>query len=593
MVLMTTLVSMLLYLDRFCISFAEIFIKEDLGLSDTQIGWILSAFFWTYALAQVPSGWLSDRFGVRLMLTIYIFGWSVLTGLTGLAMSFVMLLVIRLGFGLAQAGAYPSSANLISKWVPFAARGTASATIAVGGRIGGALAPLVTAYLIVAFVPLSVPSKLTPSDLLDPGRFFYELAQPGQSPSSSKTPPNEAARRIGSQILANLSDQTRENVQRVAEVFFTSEGEDQSSIEAGDDLLPLDSRPPPHVTEEESGRLIEELNLLLGQTDWYEADDFFNVPLGNEARRLLAITKRELTLDEKRRLGRLLMEAVYPASIKKVHGHGWRAVMFLYGFVGVLIAAFYWWCVRDRPDKHPRCNSEERALIRRGRPGDMPPPVGVVGAVPLAQLLRSRSMWLICLSQWATNVGWVFLVTWLPRYLVEVHDVPLERRAWMVFIPAAVGWFGTIAGGRLTDRLVHGVGLRWARALPLFFSRLTAMAAYLCCLFDPGPWTAVVAFSVVAFSTDLGTGSVWAFNQDVGGRYAGSVLGWGNMWGNLGAAITPPLLIGIIGPAHNWNAAFLTCAAAFFIAGVAVLGVDATIPIVPLDEPDDSHSGDE
>ena len=53
--------SVLLYLHRFCISVAQTYIQEDLGLTNSQISWILSAFFWTYALGQVPSGWLSDR----------------------------------------------------------------------------------------------------------------------------------------------------------------------------------------------------------------------------------------------------------------------------------------------------------------------------------------------------------------------------------------------------------------------------------------------------------------------------------------------------------------------------------------------------
>ena len=84
--------------------------------------------------------------------------------------------------------------------------------------------------------------------------------------------------------------------------------------------------------------------------------------------------------------------------------------------------------------------------------------------------------------------------------------------------------------------------------------------------------------------------------------YVGSVLGWGNMWGNLGAAVTPPLLIWIVsssaewelpamlawmvgeGINQNWNLAFLTCAAAFLIAGIAALGMNASVPVVPEDE---------
>src|SRR5687767_5600975 len=110
------LMSVLLYLDRFCISFAERLIKEDLDLSNKQMGWILSAFFWSYALGQVPSGWFSDRFGARNMLALYILLWSLFTALTGLAAGFAMLVVMRLGFGLAQAGAYPTAASLLSRW---------------------------------------------------------------------------------------------------------------------------------------------------------------------------------------------------------------------------------------------------------------------------------------------------------------------------------------------------------------------------------------------------------------------------------------------------------------------------------------------
>src|SRR5687768_13372595 len=92
------LMSVLLYLDRFCISFAERLIKEDLGLSNAEISWILSAFFWSYALGQVPSGWFSDRFGARAMLAIYILVWSLFTALTGAAGGFLVLFLLRLGF---------------------------------------------------------------------------------------------------------------------------------------------------------------------------------------------------------------------------------------------------------------------------------------------------------------------------------------------------------------------------------------------------------------------------------------------------------------------------------------------------------------
>jgi MFS transporter, ACS family, glucarate transporter len=142
-----------LYLDRYCLSFLERYIAADLGLSKSEAGWLLSAFFWAYALGQVPAGWLGDRYGARAALAVYIFCWSACTGLMSLAGSFTLMLVLRFGCGLAQAGAYPVAARLVSHWVPFSARALASGVVATGGRVGGFLAQFLTAYLLVVFAP--------------------------------------------------------------------------------------------------------------------------------------------------------------------------------------------------------------------------------------------------------------------------------------------------------------------------------------------------------------------------------------------------------------------------------------------------------
>ena len=80
---------------------------------------------------------------------------------------------------------------------------------------------------------------------------------------------------------------------------------------------------------------------------------------------------------------------------------------------------------------------------------------------------------------------------------------------------------GMLSGGALTDLAARRLGLRWGRALPISTSRFMAAGAYVACLFSPGPYTAAALFSIVAFSTDLGTAPSWAFTQDVGGRHVG------------------------------------------------------------------------
>ncbi|MEL6108340.1 MAG: MFS transporter [Planctomycetota bacterium] len=148
------LMAFLLYLDRVCLG--EI-VKSDAFLADfpdatkTDIGEVLGAFFLAYALFQVPAGWLSDRFGGRLMLCIYIATWSLLTGYSGMASSLGGLLLARFAFGAAQSGAYSTSSGVIRNWFHYRARATASSYVSLGGRLGGTLAPLLTTTLILWF----------------------------------------------------------------------------------------------------------------------------------------------------------------------------------------------------------------------------------------------------------------------------------------------------------------------------------------------------------------------------------------------------------------------------------------------------------
>jgi sugar phosphate permease len=569
----TTLMAVLLYLDRFCISMSVRFIQEELLLTRFQVGVILSSFFYAYALGQVPSGWLSDRFGARKMLTFYIVLWSLFTACTGIVYGFFALLVIRIGFGLGQAGAYPTAANVISKWVLFSARGTASGIVSLGGRFGGWLAPILTGWLIVHFVPFSVPSTLRPEDLLDVPRLSYELTQR----AAISTVDNEGT--PAARILSKLSSNSRATVDQNAIHYASAvEGINRKDEPAGEKhgkQGPAGVVAPP---DDDIIRLSQELNqIVILQPGFFQASDAEHFPLESEARRLFSLDQP--TAQQSQRLNRLVLEAMHRESVLKVYGAGWRKVMFVYGAFGIIVAAVYWLVVRDRPQTHPRCNPQEIMQIESSRPADAANPHGQVGMVPWRGLLTNYSMWCNCITQWWTNCGWVFLVTWLPTYLDEEHHVPIAMRGLMTSIPIMIGWLGMFSGGFLTDRLVGLIGLRWGRALPVSLSRFLAMAAYLYCLTNPSPWAAVAAFSLVAFATDMGTPALWAFQQDVGGRYTASVLGWANMWGNFGAAAATMLVGWLVDRTESWNAVFIASAAAFCLSGLFASQINATQPI--------------
>src|SRR5262249_57486747 len=91
--------SFILYLDRVCIGQAVVPIQNELGLSNTQIGYVLGAFTLAYGLFEIPTGRWGDRYGSRGVLTRIVLWWSFFTALTGAAMGLWMLLIVRFLFG--------------------------------------------------------------------------------------------------------------------------------------------------------------------------------------------------------------------------------------------------------------------------------------------------------------------------------------------------------------------------------------------------------------------------------------------------------------------------------------------------------------
>jgi MFS transporter, ACS family, glucarate transporter len=141
----TFLLSVLLYVDRVCISAAKKDVAADLLLSDQQMGWVFAAFSLGYALFQTPSGWLADRFGPRRVLASIVAVWSVFTGLTSLASSFLMMILVRFLFGAGEAGAFPGIARAMYSWIPMQERGLVQGINFSGSRIGAAVTlPLIT-----------------------------------------------------------------------------------------------------------------------------------------------------------------------------------------------------------------------------------------------------------------------------------------------------------------------------------------------------------------------------------------------------------------------------------------------------------------
>ena len=138
------------YIDRANLAIAAHRISAELNIGPAQMGLILSAFFWTYAFMQMPAGWLVDRIGVRISLTVAVVWWSLFTMATGAAQTVTQFFAARLMLGLGESATMPSFTKTAFNWFPRRERGLACGIFNSGSVTGNVLSlPLVT-WLIAA-----------------------------------------------------------------------------------------------------------------------------------------------------------------------------------------------------------------------------------------------------------------------------------------------------------------------------------------------------------------------------------------------------------------------------------------------------------
>ena len=426
----------LTYFDRVCIGRAQEEIQRDLALTSSQMGIILGVFWFSYALFEIPGGWLGDRYGARITLTRIVLCWSLFTALTGAATGFVTLFLWRFLFGAGEAGAFPNMALIQSRWLPAESRARAGGLLWLVARWGGAFSPPLFGAMLRAF--------------------------------------------------------------------------DSESFRTWMDGIPG-------------------LSALSGLASW-------------------------------------------------------RIAFWVAGAAGaVWCAAFFLW-FRDDPARKRSVNAAELALIRGGEGGSSEGAGEHRGghAGPdretWKKLVRCRSLWALGFLYVFVSFGWSFFVSWMPRYLKEVHEVPFDRSEWVTGLPLFLGGISCLAGGFLCDWLVARTRRKrlWRAFFPVcgYLTAATAMLAI--------PWAdsygkAVVLLAIAGAASDFGQGANWASIVDVGGLYAGTAAGLINMIGNMGNAFQP--WIGdAISNTHGWAPVFGAYACSYLCAASMWIFIDPTRP---------------
>ncbi|MGG1660876.1 MFS transporter [Brevibacillus sp. NRS-1366] len=192
--LIVWLVYIINYFDRLAVLVFLPNIQTDLNLTPVQVGYAASVFFFAYAIAQVVSGFLADKFGSKKIMTFSIIVFTAITFLTGTVKNFTQFIVLRLGLGYGEGHHYTPASRTINHWFPLKERGRAIAFFTGSSAVAPALAPIILTFLSASFFDgqwrpifylLAIPGMIglfalwyfvsdSPKEMLDKGRLRAE-----------------------------------------------------------------------------------------------------------------------------------------------------------------------------------------------------------------------------------------------------------------------------------------------------------------------------------------------------------------------------------------------------------------------------------
>jgi MFS family permease len=241
----------------------------------------------------------------------------------------------------------------------------------------------------------------------------------------------------------------------------------------------------------------------------------------------------------------------------------WRIGFFAAGLFGVFwCLAFYPW-FRDEPSEKESISSTELRHIMAGREE-----MGVEAPIPRiwVRLFTSKSLCAMAAYYVFGSFGWSFFVSWMPRYMKDVHGVAFQQSEASSAWPLMCGGVACLLGGLLSDAMVRRTGRRrLGRALFPIIGCAVAAAAMLAIPHVTTQRDAIVLMCVAAAAFDFGQAANWASIVDIGGRHAGIAMGLINMLGNFGNAVQPYVGARIFN-SFGWRTLFVVYAAAFLLA---------------------------
>jgi sugar phosphate permease len=281
--------------------------------------------------------------------------------------------------------------------------------------------------------------------------------------------------------------------------------------------------------------------------------------------------------------------AISPLLVVPIQqSYGWRMSFYVFGVVGLVWCAVWYWWYRDRPELKSSVTPEEIREI--GNPANE----GHV-ALPWAQVFKQRNFWIILAMYHTYCWGSYFYLSWLHTFLVKgrgMNEGEMKNLSWLPFV---AGMIGNIFGGTISDRLVLRLGLKQGRRIVGCAGLAMSGVFMLTCALNPngiawgplvldGKVSGIVLLSLGYFSMDCMLPVAWAVCQDVGRKYAGAVSGSMNMAGQLGSFMSSIAFGYLVGAWGDYNLPLIPFSASLMLSAFLFTRINPEQQLIPGDE---------
>jgi MFS transporter, ACS family, glucarate transporter len=255
----------------------------------------------------------------------------------------------------------------------------------------------------------------------------------------------------------------------------------------------------------------------------------------------------------------------------------WRWVFVIFGAVGFVWAAVWFWWFRDEPEQHRAVSAAELAHIQRGRGKALS---HQLDAAAWRRLLTNHSLLALCASYFTQSYGFYFFITWLPTYLENERGFTATTLGVMAGLPLVMSAAADLFGGLTTDWVTKRFGLRVGRCGVGGVSLLVASVLLIAGTATAHNIVAVVLISLALASSNFLLGASWSACTDIAGDHAGVVSACMNTAGQVGGFLSPIVAALFVERYASWSAPLYLCGALYFLGALCWWLVEPRRPIV-------------